>query len=400
MAPRLIIFDDARARAWQPFTLTRPAAELLLGGTSLAARIERALGLECAGHLTSPHLSDFQEGGARPVIEPHEPSEPTLFWCARAVPEPGTRVPLADPGGAYSMGGAVVAYMAPPGSEPPADFLNELVPPHDVDPVTEVEGRLVERVWELLELTPSWLALELAELEDERSRLPAGTHAIGDHPLSLAADVRIEPGCVFDLREGPVQIEAAVEIRAGTRLAGPSLIGAHSRLLGGSLESVVAGPYSYLRGEVASSVILGYTNKVHDGYLGHAYVGRWVNLGAGTTNSDLKNNYHTVRVWTPSGIVDTGLVKLGCFLGDHAKTGIGTLLGTGTVIGAGANVYGSRMPPRYVPPFSWGEGEDLGEYRLDAFVDTARRAMERRGVELSDRGRRYLESCWRKGRGG
>ncbi len=119
-----------------------------------------------------------------------------------------------------------------------------------------------------------------------------------------------------------------------------------------------------------------------------------------TTNSDLKNNYRPVRVWTPGGVLDSERTKLGCFFGDHVKTGIGMMLGTGTVVGSGANLYGSAMPPRHVEPFSWGEGEALGEYRLAEFLDTADRVMARRGVELGERGRRYLESCWRKGRGG
>jgi UDP-N-acetylglucosamine diphosphorylase/glucosamine-1-phosphate N-acetyltransferase len=205
---------------------------------------------------------------------------------------------------------------------------------------------------------------------------------------------------VFDVRHGPILVEDEVEIRAGTRLAGPAAIGARSRLLGGSFEAISTGPHSYLRGEVAETVVLGHSNKAHDGYLGHSYVGKWVNLGAFTTNSDLKNNYRPIKVWTPSGVQDTGELKLGCFLGDHVKTGIGLLLGTGTIMGAGANVYGSQMPPTYVEPFSWGEGDNLGEYRLADFVETAARAMARRGVELDERGRRYLERCWRKGRGG
>ena len=146
--------------------------------------------------------------------------------------------------------------------------------------------------------------------------------------------------------------------------------------------------------------MLGHTNKAHDGFLGHAYLGKWVNLGAMTTNSDLKNNYRPVRVWTPSGVTDTGHNKVGCFLGDHVKTGIGMLLNTGTVVGAGANLYGSVMPPSYVEPFSWGQGDDLTEYRLAEFVDTARAAMARRGVDLDERGQQFLEACWRKGRGG
>jgi UDP-N-acetylglucosamine diphosphorylase/glucosamine-1-phosphate N-acetyltransferase len=212
--------------------------------------------------------------------------------------------------------------------------------------------------------------------------------------------VRIEPGVLFDTREGPIRLGDGVEVRTGTRLAGPTAIGEGSRLLGGSFERIVAGPHSYLQGEMTDCVVLGYTNKAHQGYLGHSYVGKWVNLGALTTNSDLKNNYRPVRVWTPVGVLDSGSLKIGCFLGDHVKTGIGLLLGTGTVVGAGSNLYGTAMPPRYVEPFSWGEGADLGEYRLAEFLDTAEHSMARRGVELGERGRRFLESCWRKGRGG
>jgi len=119
-----------------------------------------------------------------------------------------------------------------------------------------------------------------------------------------------------------------------------------------------------------------------------------VNLGAGTITSNLKNTYGTVHLWTPSGMRDTGQTKLGAFLGDHAKTGIGTRLTTGTVVGAGSNLYGSTMPPKCVAPFSWGEGSALGVYRLDGFLETARRAMERRGVALSDGARRQLAAAY------
>jgi UDP-N-acetylglucosamine diphosphorylase/glucosamine-1-phosphate N-acetyltransferase len=139
-----------------------------------------------------------------------------------------------------------------------------------------------------------------------------------------------------------------------------------------------------VHGEIEDSVVLGYSNKAHDGFLGHAYLGRWVNLGALTTNSDLKNNYGPIRVWTPRGEVDTGLTKLGCMLGDHVKTGIGVMLNTGTVIGAGSNVFGAVQPPKYVPPFRWGSGNALEAYGLDRFLGTARTVMERRGVQMSE----------------
>lgn len=165
-------------------------------------------------------------------------------------------------------------------------------------------------------------------------------------------------------------------------------------MLGGHVGTSSIGPVCIVRGEVADSVLLGYVNKAHDGYLGHALLGRWVNLGAYTTNSDLKNNYRPVRVWTPEGDVDTGLMKVGCFLGDHVKTGIGTVLNTGTVIGAGSNVFGGLMPPTVVPPFSWGSGPDLRDHSLDKFLSTAERAMKRRDQELTSGVRRVLQQAW------
>ncbi len=155
------------------------------------------------------------------------------------------------------------------------------------------------------------------------------------------------------------------------------------------------GPVCLVRGEVAQSVFLGYVNKAHDGHIGHALLGRWVNLGAFTTNSDLKNNYRPVRVWTPEGDEETGLLKVGCFLGDHVKTGIGTVLNTGTVVGAGSNLFGGLMPPTVVPPFSWGMGPDLRDHRLGKFIETAERAMARRDQSLTDGVKRILREAWR-----
>jgi len=187
-------------------------------------------------------------------------------------------------------------------------------------------------------------------------------------------------------------------VRAFTRLCGPAYIGRDSHLLGGSVECVSIGAVCRIRGEISSTVCLGYTNKQHDGHMGHAYLGRWVNLGAETTNSDLKNNYGPVRIWTPSGEQDSGEVKLGCLLGDHVKTGIGLLLNTGTVVGAGSNLYGAEMPPKFVPPFSWGTGEQLVEYRLDKFLEVAERAMARRNVQISESTRTQLGHAFDEGR--
>ncbi len=195
-----------------------------------------------------------------------------------------------------------------------------------------------------------------------------------------------------------MKIRATLILLMGSLLAGPAYAGPGTMLLGGSVSDVSIGPGCKVRGEVAHAIVLGDANKAHDGFLGHAYVGRWVNLGAGTTNSNLRNDYGTVRVQTVAGGVDTELFKLGCLIGDHVKTGIGTMLNTGTVVGAGSNLFGGMMPPSLVPPFSWGAGTDLVEYRLDKFLEVAERVMSRRGVELTDGMRALLGGAWERSR--
>jgi UDP-N-acetylglucosamine diphosphorylase/glucosamine-1-phosphate N-acetyltransferase len=185
-----------------------------------------------------------------------------------------------------------------------------------------------------------------------------------------------------------------VEVLAGARLEGPLYVGPESRLLGGAYSGLSAGPRCRLRGEIEASVILGYSNKAHEGFLGHAYVGRWVNLGAATTNSDLKNNYGPVRIAGPNGPTDTGLVKLGCLLGDHVKTAIGTRINTGSVVGAGANLFGDPAPPSWVPPFSWGSSPGAEVYELERFLSVASTVHERRGVDFDDATRAWLAACW------
>jgi hypothetical protein len=153
-----------------------------------------------------------------------------------------------------------------------------------------------------------------------------------------------------------------------------------------------------VRGEVSHTIFLGHCNKGHDGFVGHSYLGRWVNLGAGTTTSNLKNTYGPVALWTPAGVRDTGQQFLGTFFGDHAKTGIGMRLNTGSVLGAGAMVY-DRMPPKYVAPFSWGNGEPYGAFEAEKFVTVAERMMARRQVPLTERARRQLLAAHGRSRG-
>jgi UDP-N-acetylglucosamine diphosphorylase / glucose-1-phosphate thymidylyltransferase / UDP-N-acetylgalactosamine diphosphorylase / glucosamine-1-phosphate N-acetyltransferase / galactosamine-1-phosphate N-acetyltransferase len=402
----LVLFDDEVAARWEPFALTRPAGELLFGTMTLRARAERVFGARCVAHLAAEHLQGFAEGDAPAVL--HLADSPAdgerLFLSSRAVPgwESGELWRERRGGaGALLIGDEVVGWYAPEGTPAPdAGFFASPGGLLDRTGAVVLPGTTISHVWELMSLNPGQIATDVAALfPDASTALPAGAYAFGTHPVVVGPGATVEPGVVFDTTAGPVWLDEGSHVRAFSRVAGPVYLGRGSTILGGTVEQSSIGPVSKIRGELAESVVLGWVNKAHDGHIGHAYLGAWVNLGAETTNSDLKNNYSAVRLWTPGGEVDTGEMKIGCFLGDHVKTGIGLLLNTGTVVGAGSNLYGAEMPPKYVPPFSWGTGAELAAYRVDRFLQVAERAMQRRGVTLTPGARQQLAAAWERARG-
>lgn len=387
----ITLVDDDVAREWEPFALTRPIAELIYGALTFRRRAELIFSASCTALLVAERLLGFEEDGTPPLTtHPGGPAEDDrLFLLSRALPDWTTRTNWSRPArsGLVVIDGEPAGWFVAAGDPPPAaGRLRTLASDAGSAPVARLRGRLLRRVWELIPDSHEQVARDVEALHgrEQRAELPASVFHWGDHPVILGEGARLEPGCALDCSEGPIWIDRGATVRAFTRLAGPSYVGPGSAVLGGAVGPVSLGPVCRVRGEMAESVCLGYTNKQHDGHIGHAYLGRWVNLGAETTNSDLKNNYGTVRLWTPSGEVDTGQIKMGCLLGDHVKTGIGLVLNTGTIVGAGSNLWGAVLPPRFVPPFSWGSGEDLAEYRLDGFLRVAERAMGRRGVTLTD----------------
>ncbi len=396
MTRSLLLFDDEVARGWDPFSLTRPVGELLFGALLLRERAERYWGTPCLGHLSRDALVGFSEPGSPPVLGESGLSrqQPRILQVSRAAltgpaVEPGKRAVT------LVLAGEVVGWILPPEGVLPSP--ERLLRPEPIpgSETREVTGRLLGAPWELMSRNGDQLRDDIPRFFPgyAAGEMP-GCHILGDGLLSLGRGVEVEPGSVFDVRNGPIRLSDGVVVRSHTRLAGPAFVGPGATLLGGVLSEVSIGPASKIRGEVETSVVLGWSNKAHDGFLGHAYLGRWVNLGAMTTNSDLKNNYGPVRLGSPGGPRDTGLIKVGCFLGDHVKTGIGTLLNTGTMVGAGSNLFGGVMPPIYVPPFSWGTGADLVDYQVDKFLEVARIVMARRKVSLDPGMEAVLRRAW------
>lgn len=207
-------------------------------------------------------------------------------------------------------------------------------------------------------------------------------------------DVFIEEGAKVEFAylnasKGPIYIGRNAEVMEGAMIRGPFSLGDHSEVKMGAkiyFPSTV-GPHCKVGGEINASVIFGYSNKVHDGYLGHSIIGEWCNLGAGTNNSNLKNNYGEVDLWNyaTERFEPTGLQFCGLMMGDHAKCGINTMFNTGTVVGVFANIFGGEFPGKLIPSFSWGSpSKGFDEYKIDKALEVARRAMERKGIELTN----------------
>ena len=395
----LYLLHDEVADGFMPFALTRPASELRVGAMLARQRWERALGMPAAGLIVAPHLGDFEEPNAPPVISGTIPAGSVLASARCAVALAGVSAD-AD---VWSCDGQVAAVRIDRAM--PADAIDRT--PTALEGLqgggaraSSVTGRWISAIWDLVTTLPAQLAEDIAQLGPSLScQPPDRAGVIGSHSVFLEDGAVVEPYVVLDASAGPILVRAGATIRSFSRLVGPCVIDGGSTILGDRVSGCSIGSGCMIRGEISDSIVIGNANKAHDGFVGHSVLGRWVNLGAGTTTSNLKNTYGSVSLATPTGLRDTGQIKLGSFFGDHVKTGIGLRLTTGTVIGAGSSIHGAAMPPKNVPPFSWGEGTALGGYELDKFLRTAERAMGRRGVQLGERAKRQLASAHALGRG-
>ncbi len=239
-------------------------------------------------------------------------------------------------------------------------------------------GRKIEYLWDLIVTLGEDLEEDFGVLGTGiRGKVHSSAVIYEKAKVLIEEGAEIEALAVLDARHGPIYIGKGTIVRPSSYLRGPLSIGPECRI----------------GGEVTHSIFHGYSNKAHYGFIGHSYIGEWVNLGAGTTNSNLKNNYGTVKVVVNGKEVDTGEQFLGCFIGDHAKTGIGTLITTGAVIGVAANVFGEGVTPKFVPSFSWGIDR---EYKLDKALEMVAAIMERRGKKLTAAGEALLQKIFRQ----
>jgi UDP-N-acetylglucosamine diphosphorylase / glucose-1-phosphate thymidylyltransferase / UDP-N-acetylgalactosamine diphosphorylase / glucosamine-1-phosphate N-acetyltransferase / galactosamine-1-phosphate N-acetyltransferase len=395
----LYLYDDTRARAFEPFALTRPVAELRAGALLVRERWSLVTGRDVAGSITSEHLASFEEPGAAPIADGSIPAG-ALLVNARAQPalQPTNLAAGAHVSVAGRLAAVTLARDVALDELQSGDTALESLLPADARPY-DVPGHWLDDVWHLVGRLEPMLQRDIQDIAQRRglgaSAAPTACHIIGwkdgsSSALFLEDGAKIEPFVTFDLSAGSIYVERGATVQSFTRISGPFWIGADSVVGSDRVAACSVGAVCKVHGEVSHTVFLGHCNKGHDGFVGHSYLGRWVNLGANTVTSNLKNTYTTVDLWTPSGVHDTNEQFLGTLFGDHAKTGIGLKLTTGTVLGAGAQVYGTQMPPKVVPPFAWGERAPYQLYRLDKFLEVAERMMARRHMELSARARRQL----------
>ncbi len=395
---RLYLYDDFKARSFAPFALTRPVSELRAGAELIRLRWERAATSKAYGFISSPHLDDFAEFDSPPAVHNDATAlAGSVIVNSRFVVSLDAR--LDDMSGAFIADGLICGVRLRKstdisglldGSQNLESFL-----PLDVVP-TQLRGRWLREVWNLVGDLQTQLGEDIPLIGSRLSGAAIeNATVIGKHSIYLETGAQIEPFVVLDASDGPILIRRGATIASFTRIFGPTYIGEDTHVVGDSIRGCSIGDVCKVRGEISSTIMLGHSNKGHTGFVGNSYLGRWVNLGAGTTTSNLKNTYGPVALWTPDGTRDTGLQFLGSLIGDHAKLGIGTMLTTGCVVGAGANVFGANVTPKVVPPFAWGEQEPWSRNEFERFCEVTERMMERRHVTLERKTRAQLEAAFR-----
>lgn len=389
MSRPLVLVDPAPGPFW-PLATARPVADLLAGTHRFHERWAHRSTSGVAAVICDPAVQGCAFRGTVAVATNQWPAVDAGLAIARSTWIPPTGWRFGDESGEYRCDGEAVAWVLDGARaqalvtsgvkrEGMASRLGDLGLP-----VTESRGRFVASLPEMITVNPQLLAADgEAHSTSETVTGVDPVTLLGDG-LRVGADVTVGPFVTIDTEPGPVILDDRVRVRPMTVLRGPLYVGPDSVLLGGEIGSGTSiGPRCRIRGEVEQSIVQGFTNKGHEGFLGHTALGEWVNLGAGTTTSDLKNTYGPVRLKGVNETIETGVLKLGSMIGDHVKTGIGTMLTTGARIGLGSHVYGAGVAPAFLPAFSWYDGKGEDRVRLDAFLDAAAIAMGRRDQALT-----------------
>ncbi|HXS81611.1 MAG TPA: putative sugar nucleotidyl transferase [Methylomirabilota bacterium] len=382
----LVLYEDRHWRSLRPLTDLLPVPALVFGASDLSRRWLAHAGLPLqaiearAGAMAcwvdAPRKAASEAIGEAIVVNAAARPGP---WFAAAL---DSRAPSLWVGDGRVAGARLPMASLRGGMGRGEDFETVLLGLGL--PALPVDAEFITWPWELMAQNADAIASDLAGV---RADVKGMVHRLAclESPERIAIDqgARVGAFAVLDASSGPIAVKRGAVIEPHTLVKGPCVVGAGTQLLGGVIGGSTFGPECRIAGEVEASIWQGYANKRHHGFIGHSVVGEWVNLGALTTTSDLKNNYGHVRVWVDGHEVDSRSSKVGALVGAHVKTGIGSLLPTGASIGVAANLFGGgRFVPKQVPAFAWWDGERMSEHELERCLATARVATSRRGRTL------------------
>lgn len=380
----IALFEDPQVNNFLPLTWTHPIWELRCGIWTLQQAIEIAYGRRAEHFFVRDFLATVtHERTGQPVNQPLVADEMYLLLNGRllATQDMPYRLPIGgetrrfvSPDGAL-LGAWVKGQVVNQGWE----YLEHL-------PAQEIQWPLLQWWWELFQNNSTRIDLQANQAWPlGLSSSPKGVHLLHPEQIFIHPTARVMPGVVLDGTDGPIVIDAKATIMPNAVIQGPSYVGERSTVKIGAkiYHGTTIGPICKVGGEVEETIFHSYSNKQHDGFLGHAYVGSWCNFGADTNNSDLKNNYRPISAWVNGHYQNTNSLFIGLCMGDHAKTGINSTLNTGTVVGTCCNIFGGGLPPKYIPPFSWGGADGMVPYQLERALDTAERVMARRQIALT-----------------
>jgi UDP-N-acetylglucosamine diphosphorylase/glucosamine-1-phosphate N-acetyltransferase len=372
----LILFDDQHRDNLLPLTFTKPVAELRVGILTIREKWEKRLGLK-GSFLTQDYLqTKFTTSIAETnlLINGALLPDPALLGAIRQL-KSGQSLKKENTLLALNTGSGEFNINDPEWIDQAAGF------PEAVS--------LIDYPWKIFTLNGQEITADYTLLTAGRKSAPLSETVNVLHHENVFVEEEFS-GEFFTLNAsaGPVYLGRGSEIMEGSVIRGPFAMGEHStvKLAAKIYGATTIGPHCKAGGEINNTVLQGYSNKGHDGFLGNAVLGEWCNLGADTNNSNLKNNYTEVKVWNYplNRFIKTGLQFCGLVMGDHSKTGINTMLNTGTVVGVSANIFGPGFPRNFIPSFSWGGASGLDDYKLEKAFETMEEVMRRREVELTE----------------
>jgi len=379
-----ILFDGEHRDALLPFTYTRPVADIRIGILTIREKWELSLGATTTT-VTEDYLSDKY-----PMVE----MEQNVMINASYLP---TKVLVSQiknlkENQAIYNGDNMIAFFSLEDQE--IDINNLEVLQHE-DPLLKVET-----TWDIFSKNGAAIQADFNLIIAERTSAPIPEKTVAFNPEAIFIEEGAKlPLCVLNATDGPIYIGKNTEIMEGSMVRGPFALCEGATLKMGTkiYGPTTVGPHSKVGGEVNNSVFFGYANKAHDGFLGNSVIGEWCNLGADTNNSNLKNNYAEVRLWSyeTENFAKTGLQFCGLMMGDHSKCGINTMFNTGTVVGVSANIFGSGFPRNFIPSFSWGGSKGFTTYLTSKAFEVAREVMKRRGLEFTTQESAILEHVFK-----